>query len=234
MHARLFGGLLSAPLGFHQCSVQVVEPVPPPKPLTSGWAAILKGKSEAAAAEAAANSKADQGDKTGSEAKPSSAKVDEKLPKQQAAGGGKGTAKQAPAAAQEGADKPEESKEGASSQAGAAAVAASGDSAAAGEGGSSSSSGKPKEVCMLLLLPRLAFTCSCCCGGGVGVARRAECSRLSCGAGCCDNQAMLLKAQCSNVHTACVYNGCALLRCCCCSCCCRWLLHCQASLHGKW
>lgn len=150
---------------------KVIEPVPPPKPLTSGWAAILKGKNEAAASEAAAEkvavaaateeSVAPKNARDGKQPSPpysppawagekgrhggylrdASRAGDDKRPKSAASG-----SRDAP----KGASKPapaaqEEQKEsGASSQAGAAAPAAI--AAADLAGGEAPAESKPKEV----------------------------------------------------------------------------------------
>lgn len=98
-----------------------VEPAPPPKPLTSGWAAILKGKAEEKAAEekAAAEGKAAKEADGGDGAKPAAAKpADEKQAK-------------APAAAKEGKEAPQEAAPAAEAKEGAPAA----EPKATGEGG---------------------------------------------------------------------------------------------------
>ena len=123
-----------------QCPlVPQVEPAPPPKPLTSGWAAILKGKAEAAAEQSSDAA----GSESAAPAQQGDAKATPKPEEKRAA------AKPAPTAAQPpkevSRDKEEPKDSAASSQTGAAAAAPP-----ASDGAES----KPKEV-------RCSATCTC-------------------------------------------------------------------------
>lgn len=131
--------------------MQVVEQVPPPKPLTSGWAAILKGKSEPAAPEPAVDQGVDSSATKAKDAKQTGAKGEEKRAKAPAAAAGQEDAAKGAVKPQQGEARPAESKES-----GASSETAEGKAAAAPPADAADS--KPKEVrCGLPLLLVLAL-----------------------------------------------------------------------------
>jgi hypothetical protein len=120
--------------------LQVVEPVPPPKPLTSGWAAILKGKQEPPAPEPASEKKAtDSTAAKPQESKPTAGKAEEDRAIAPAAASSPVEAAKAADKPQDAASAPAENKEGGAS-------GQTTEPAAAAASGSDAAESKPKEV----------------------------------------------------------------------------------------